>query len=380
MRGVSMLGLLLLAMTAVAEPRYLPSQLGSVQVEVLRSDLQHPWALAFLPDKQGLLLTERPGRLRHLSASGQLSPPLAGLPEVFARQQGGLLDIALSPGFASDRWVYLSYAEGGGERGLAGTAVGRGRLREDLSALDDFSVIFRQQPKLSGGVHFGVRLHFGRDGMLYVALGENNQRETAQQLDKLQGKLVRLHADGRVPLDNPFVAQPGARGEIWSYGHRNPQGLAVNPRTGSLWLSEHGPRGGDELNIVHAGRNYGWPRATHGINYNLLPIAEAEGQRVAGTEPPWHVWPRSPALSGMAFYDAGRFPTWRHSLFLGALAQQALIRLQLEGDRVVGEERLLESLGQRIRDVRVGPDGWLYVLTDADAGQLLRLGLLERSE
>ena len=363
--------LLTLAPLALAER----SELGELQLSEVVGGLQHPWALAFLPDGQGSLITERVGRLRWLNPQGRLSAALAGVPEVFAKGQGGLLDVVLSPGFATDRLVYLSYAEADTEGGKAGTAVGRGRLREDMSALDDFQVIFRQQPKLSSGIHFGSRLAFDRQGMLYITLGENNQRPTAQALDKLQGKLVRLAADGSVPPDNPFVDQQGARAEIWSYGHRNPQGLALNPWSGQLWLHEHGPRGGDEINIPRKGLNYGWPLATHGINYSFLPIPEAKGERMAGTEPPHHVWEKSPAISGMAFYAAERFPAWQHNLFIGALADQSLIRLQLEGDRVVHEERLLQDEGWRIRDVRQGPDGYLYLLTDAPDGKLIRLGL-----
>lgn len=353
-----------------------PSEKGQVQVEQLADGLEHPWALAFLPDGQGLLLSERPGRLR-LFAEGRLSEPLGGVPEVYAEGQGGLLDVALSPGFAEDRLVYLSYAEAGADD-RAGTAVGRGRLSGDRRQLEDFRVIFRQQPKLSTGIHFGSRLAFDRDGHLFVTLGENGERPTAQDLDKLQGKLVRLYPDGRVPEDNPFVGRAGARPEIWSYGHRNPQGAALDPWTGRLWTHEHGPRGGDEINIPEAGKNYGWPLATHGINYSFLPIPEARGKRVEGTEPPHYVWEKSPAISGMAFYDAGRFPAWQHSLFIGALAAQALIRLELDGDRIVHEERLLEGLATRIRDVRVGPDGYLYLLTDETNGKLLRLGLAPR--
>lgn len=351
------------------------SELGELQLTEVAAGLEHPWALAFLPEGQGYLISERPGRLRLLDAQGRLHPPLGGVPAVFARGQGGLLDIALSPGFATDRLVYLSYAEADDEGQRAGTAVGRGRLKEDLSALEGFRVIFRQLPKLSEGIHFGSRMAFGADGQLYVSLGENNQRATAQQLDKLQGKLVRLQPGGGVPADNPFVGREGVRPEIWSYGHRNPQGLALNPWSGRLWLHEHGPRGGDEINIPRAGRNYGWPKATHGINYSFLPIPEAEGATVAGTEPPHHVWEKSPAVSGMAFYSAERFPAWQHSLFIGALAGQALIRLQLQGDQVVHEERLLQDRGWRIRDVRQGPDGFLYLLTDAPDGKLVRLGL-----
>ncbi|OWJ95036.1 oxidoreductase [Pseudomonas sp. A46] len=357
-----------------AAPDEHPSELGTLTTEVVASGLEYPWALAFLPDGR-MLVTERPGRLRLVTTDGRLSSPISGVPRVFAQGQGGLLDLALSPDFDKDRRVYLSYAEAGDEGGLAGTAVGRGTLSADGARLEGFEVIFRQTPKLSSGLHFGSRLVFDRDGFLFVALGENNQRPTAQDLDKLQGKVVRLFPDGRVPGDNPFVGQAGARPEIWSYGHRNQQGAALNPWTGVLWTHEHGPRGGDEVNIPRAGRNYGWPRATHGINYTLLPIPEAEGETVPGTEPPLYVWERSPAISGMAFYDAERFPAWRHSLFIGALAQRQLIRLQLDGDKVVHEERLLEDLDTRIRDVRQGPDGYLYLLTDEGDGRLLRVGL-----
>ncbi|WP_455231772.1 PQQ-dependent sugar dehydrogenase [Geopseudomonas aromaticivorans] len=375
LRGCALLLCVGLLQAAQAAPA-LGSAHGPLELHELVGGLEHPWALAFLPDGQGMLVTERRGRLRRVSAEGALSAPLAGVPAVYAQGQGGLLDIALSPQFAEDRLVYLSYAEAGPD-GYAGTAVGRGRLSADLRALEDFQVIFRQQPKLSTGTHFGSRLVFDRAGYLFVTLGENNQRPTAQDLGKLQGKVVRLHADGRIPADNPLVGKAGARAEIWSYGHRNPQGAALNPWTGQLWVHEHGPRGGDEINLPQPGRNYGWPLATHGINYSLLPIPEAQGDRVPGTEAPWYVWKKSPAISGMAFYDGTRFPAWRHSLFVGALAGQALIRLTLDGDRVVGEERLLESLNARIRDVRTGPDGWVYVLTDERDGKLLRVGLAQ---
>lgn len=373
--ALAVTSLLALTPPAMAMAMAERSELGELQLTEVADGLEHPWALAFLPEGQGYLISERPGRLRLLDAQGRLHPPLGGVPAVFARGQGGLLDIALSPGFATDRLVYLSYAEADDEGQRAGTAVGRGRLKEDLSALEGFRVIFRQLPKLSEGIHFGSRMAFGADGQLYVSLGENNQRATAQQLDKLQGKLVRLQPGGGVPADNPFLGREGVRPEIWSYGHRNPQGLALNPWSGRLWLHEHGPRGGDEINIPKAGRNYGWPKATHGINYSFLPIPEAEGATVAGTEPPHHVWEKSPAISGMAFYSAERFPAWQHSLFIGALAGQALIRLQLQGDQVVHEERLLQDRGWRIRDVRQGPDGFLYLLTDAPDGKLVRLGL-----
>ncbi|WP_047286666.1 MULTISPECIES: PQQ-dependent sugar dehydrogenase [Pseudomonas] len=358
-----------------ATPQAFPSEQGTLNLTPVAAGLDHPWALAFLPDRQGILVTERPGNLRLVGADGKLSAPLSGVPKVWAKGQGGLLDVALSPDFKQDRMVYLSYAEGGGEGGTAGTAVGRGRLSDDLSGLKDFQVIFRQEPKLSTGNHFGSRLVFDRDGYLFVTLGENNDRPTAQDLDKLQGKIVRLYPDGRVPDDNPFVGQAGVRPEIWSYGHRNPQGAALNPWSGTLWENEHGPKGGDEINIIERGKNYGWPLATHGINYSGQPIPEAVGQAAPGTVAPHHVWEKSPGISGMAFYDSDRFKPWQHNVFIGALASQELIRLQFNGDRIEHEERLLGGLKARIRDVRQGPDGYLYILTDEDQGTLYKVGL-----
>jgi len=344
------------------------------QVQTLVQDLSYPWAMAFLPTPDaGILITERTGTLRLWRVQNGLSEPLQGVPQVFARGQGGLLDITLSPDFVRDRRVYLSYAVAGTDG--AGTAVGYGRLSEDARRLDDFTEILRQTPQLSTGHHFGSRLVFDREGMLFIALGENNQRPTAQDLDKMQGKVLRLHPDGRVPRDNPFLAHAGARPEIWSYGHRNPQGAALHPRSGQLWTHEHGPRGGDEVNTPQAGANYGWPLATYGRNYSGFAIPEAQGSVVPGTEAPVYYWERSPAISGMAFYDSTRFPQWRESLFIGALSGRAIIRLQLDGDAIVGEQWLLRDLGERIRDVRVGPDGYLYALTDAQRGKLLRIGL-----
>ena len=370
-------GALLLSDVVIAQGQVAtyPSEKGKVSVTVIKQGLDHPWGLAFLPDQKGMLVTERPGRLRVLKSDGSVSNPIAGLPDVYNRSQGGLMDVALSPSFAEDRLIYLSYSEGGGEDDKAGTAVGRGTLSADMTRVEGFTVIFRQEPKLSTGAHFGSRLVFDQQGYLFIALGENNQRITAQELDKLQGKLVRIKADGTVPNDNPFVGQSGARPEIWSYGHRNQQGAALNPWTGQVWTNEHGPRGGDEVNIPLAGKNYGWPLATHGINYSYTPIPEAKGKDVPGTEQPLYVWEKSPGVSGMAFYSADRFPAWKNSLFIGALAQESLIRLQLEGNKVVHEERLLEEKGARIRDVRQGPDGYLYVLTDSSEGEVLKIGL-----
>lgn len=358
-----------------ASTQELKSEQGTLEVTTIAKGLDHPWALAFLPDRKGMLVTERPGNLRVVSADGKLSGPIDGVPKVWAKGQGGLLDVALSPDFKQDRTVYLSYAEGGGAGDKAGTAVGRGQLSEDLTALRNFKVILRQEPKLSVGNHFGSRLVFDRDGFLFITLGENNDRPTAQDLDKLQGKVVRIYPDGRVPDDNPFVGQSGVRPEIWSYGHRNPQGAALNPWTGTLWENEHGPRGGDEVNIIERGKNYGWPLATQGINYSGEPIPEAKGKTAEGTVAPHHVWEKSPGLSGLAFYDADRFKAWQHNAFIGALVTQELIRLQFDGDRVVREERLMGELNKRIRDVRQGPDGYLYVLTDEDDGVLYKVGL-----
>jgi len=345
---------------------------ADVKVEVLQRKLDHPWSMAFLPDNKGLLITLRGGQLRLWQEGKGLSDPLVGIPRVWANGQGGLLDVALAPDFAQSRRVWLSYAEVGDD-GKAGTAVGYGRLSDDLSRLEAFRVVFRQMPKLSTGNHFGGRLAFDGKGYLYIGLGENNQRATAQDLDKLQGKVVRLTEEGKVPPDNPFVNQPGKRAEIWSWGIRNPQGMAMNPWSQALWLNEHGPRGGDEINIPQRGKNYGWPLATHGINYSGLPIPEAKGEKVAGTEPPLFFWKQSPAVSGMAFYNAEKFPQWQHKLFVGALKDQAVIVLNVNGSKVTETERILGDRKQRIRDVRIGPDGYLYVLTDESDGELLKV-------
>lgn len=345
---------------------------ADVKVDVLQSKLDHPWSLAFLPDNKGMLITLRDGQLRRWQPGAGLGDPIVGVPKVWAHGQGGLFDVVLAPDFEKSRRVWLSFAEAGSDD-KAGTAVGYGTLSANFERLENFKVVFRQQPKLSTGNHFGGRMAFDGKGHLFIALGENNERPTAQDLDKLQGKVVRLNEDGSVPADNPFAGRQGARAEIWSYGHRNPQGLVVNPANGELWLNEHGPRGGDEINIPQAGKNYGWPIATWGINYSGLPIPEAKGEIVAGTEQPAYYWKVSPAVSGMAFYNADTFPQWKGKLFIGALKEKNLIELTLNGDRVTGQQRLLDDRKERIRDVRVGPDGYLYVLTDDSDGQLLKL-------
>ncbi|MEL1264161.1 PQQ-dependent sugar dehydrogenase [Pseudoxanthomonas putridarboris] len=347
----------------------LPSALGTIRVTEVARGLDHPWSLAFLPDGR-MLVTERPGRLRHVAADGAISAPISGVPEVFATGQGGLLDVALAPDFADSQRIYLSYAEPG-ENGTAGTAVAYGTLAGD--ALTDVKVVYRQEPKVEGPNHFGSRLVFDGQGHLFVSQGERNQRPLSQELDKLQGKLVRLNLDGSVPQDNPFVGRAGARPEIWSYGHRNMQGMAQDPRTGKLWQNEHGPRGGDEINLPEPGKNYGWPIITHGINYSGQPIPEAVGKAKEGMEQPYHVWEKSPGLSGMAFYTGRPGNPWNDSLFQGSLAERNLIRLTLQGDRIVNEERLLNEIGERVRDVRVGPDDNIYVLTDEDDGKLWRI-------
>ncbi|MBX3703958.1 MAG: PQQ-dependent sugar dehydrogenase [Steroidobacteraceae bacterium] len=344
-----------------------PSGDTAVAITPVATGLQHPWGLAFLPDGR-MLVTERPGRLRYVSADGALSEPVAGVPAVHAVNQGGLLDVALDPAFAANSTIYLSYAERG-EGDLNGTAVARARL--DGMQLADVTVIWRQQPKFAGGHHFGSRLVFARDGTLFVTLGDRNRlRESVQDLSTHIGKVVRIKTDGSVPADNPFADREGALPEIWSYGHRNIQGAALHPGTGELWTHEHGPRGGDELNVTRAGLNYGWPVITYGREYHGPAIGEGTGK--AGMEQPLHYWVPSIAPSGMAFHDGRGFPQWKGQLFVGALAAKQLVRLEFDADgRVRTEERI--AIGERVRDVREGPDGALYLLTDEDAGRLLRV-------
>ena len=350
----------------VGGDRTFPSEQGPLRVVTVAEGLEHPWGLAFLPDGR-MLVTERPGRLRFVTPDGALSPPLAGVPEVYARGQGGLLDVALAPDFAVSRLVYLSYAEPG--EGGGGTAAGRGRLGDDR--LEDFRVLFRQVPKSGGGRHFGSRLVFARDGRLYLTTGDRAEQDRVQDTAIHRGQVIRLEADGAVAADNPFVGRPGHRPETYSLGHRNPQGAALHPETGELWLIDHGAQGGDEVNVVRAGRNYGWPVITYGRDYSGAKIGV--GTHKEGMEQPLHYWDPSIAPSGMAFVTSDLFPAWKGSLLVGALRGQMLVRLALEGEKVAGEERLLTDLGERIRDVRQGPDGRVYLLTDSPRGRLLRL-------
>jgi aldose sugar dehydrogenase len=349
---------------ASPQPR---STRGVVRTETVARGLEHPWALAFLPDGR-MLVTERPGRLRIVEASGRVSAPLGGVPAVHARGQGGLLDVALDPRFAENRLVYLSYAEAG--EGGAGTAVARGRLGD--GRLEDVQVIYRQQPKVEGGGHYGSRLVFGTDGTLFVTQGDRmDHRERAQDLAEGIGKIVRINADGSIPRDNPFVGRDGARPEIWSYGHRNVQAAALHPETGRLWTVEHGARGGDELNAPQAGRNYGWPVITYGRDYSGARIGE--GAVKEGMEQPVYYWDPVIAPSGMTFYTGDALPGWKGSILVGSMQPGALVRLTMGSDRVAREERYLGELDARIRDVQQGPDGFVYVVTDADDGRVLRV-------
>ncbi|WP_119459914.1 PQQ-dependent sugar dehydrogenase [Rhodospirillaceae bacterium SYSU D60014] len=346
---------------------------ATIRVQTFAKGLSHPWGLAFLPDG-GMLVTERGGNLRIVSPEGELSDPLDGVPEVDARNQGGLLDVALDPNFEENRLVYLSYAEPG--EGGNSTAVARGELAEgDPSRLANVEVIFSQEPKLPSTAHFGSCLVFDNDGHLFVTLGERYDEEfrtQAQDLDSHLGKVVRIHPDGSVPDDNPFVGQEGALPEIWSYGHRNSQGAALHPETGVFWMHEHGPKGGDEINIPEAGKNYGWPVVSYGVNYDGTPVGTGE-QTAQGMEEPIYYWTPSIGPSGMAFYTADAIPGWQGDLFIGGLAIPKLVRLEIDGQRVTAEEDLIAALGLRIRDVVQGPDGALYLLTDEPDGEILRI-------
>jgi len=333
--------------------------------------LGNPWSLAFLPDGRSLV-TEKPGRLRIVDKDGTLGAPIAGLPTISVGGQCGLLDVVLDPKFADNGVVYFSYAEpaGGGESGNS-TAVARARLV--ANTLTEVRTIFVQRPKVSSSAHCGGRLVFARDGRLFVTLGDRfSRKDDAQTLDNHHGKIVRIEPDGRVPADNPFVGRAGALPETWSLGHRNVQGAALHPDSGELWTHEHGPQGGDEVNVTEAGKNYGWPLLTYGRNYGLGTRIGEEGPK-PGYEQPLKVWVPSIAPSGLAYLTSDRYPGWKGSLFVGALRAQVLVRVTIDGRKVVGEERLLEDLKERIRDVRQGPDGWLYVVTDSSNGRILRL-------
>lgn len=339
----------------------------SARLTVVANGLENPWALAFLPGGD-ILISERPGRLRIVRDGRLLPGSVPGLPPITAQGQGGLLDLLPHPDFAANRLLYFSYSASLGS-GVT-THVARARFEND--AMKDVEVLFKAEPASSGRVHFGSRLAFDGQGYLYITVGDRGEMGRAQKLDDHAGKVIRLHDDGRIPEDNPFVGVPGAWSEIWSYGHRNAQGMAVHPQSGEVWTHEHGPRGGDEINVLRSGANYGWPVVTLGIDYTGFTIGDGL-KHMPGMDDPLHSWTPSIAPSGMAFYTGDAFARWKGDLFVGALAQRHLARLKLAGDVVVEEERLLESLRLRIRDVRVGPEGHLWLLTDHDPGQLLRL-------
>jgi glucose/arabinose dehydrogenase len=349
---------------SAAQDHIIETETGPLKVEAIAKGLDHPWGLSFLPDGR-MLVTERPGRLRIVAQDGTLSEPLQGLPEISARGQGGLLGVTLDPDFKDNRLVYFSFSEPGD--GGASTAVARGRLGDN--ALDDVELIYRQAPKTSGGNHFGGRLVFSPDGKLFITQGERFEFDPAQDLASGLGKIVRINPDGSIPADNPFVGQTGARPEIWSYGHRNVQGAAIDPTTGKLWTHEFGPLGGDELNLIEAGRNYGWPLVSWGKHYDGTKIPDPP-TRPDLTDAVRH-WSPVISPSGMTFYTADTIDGWQGNILIGGLSSQGIVRLTLDGDKVTGEERI--PLGARIRNVRQGPDGSVYALTDESSGKILKL-------
>lgn len=346
---------------------------SELAVETFAAPLEHPWGIDALPDG-GYLVTERPGRLRAIADDGTLSEPIAGLPEVLARNQGGLLDVAVGPSFAEDRLIYWSYAKplGGG---LSATAVARGRLAEDLSELTEVEDIFLQEPPSPTPMHYGSRILFDGGGHVFITTGEHSteaERVLAQALDSSYGKVIRLRLDGAVPEDNPFADEPGALGSIWSLGHRNIQGAAIEPGTGRLWAIEHGPRGGDELNLIEPGANYGWPVVSYGENYDGSPVGQGMARHAPEFVEPRYYWDPVIAPAGALFYEGALFPDWQGDLLISSLRPGGLVRLALEGDRVTGEERLLRDRG-RIRDVIEAPDGALLLLVDDPEGAVLRV-------
>ncbi len=356
------------AAAALAFTLLLSTPSVAATVETVASGLENPWGLVFLPDGS-MLVTERPGRLR-IVRDGVLSEPVANVPDVVAQKQGGLLDVALHPDFAKNRRIYLSFSEP--RDGGNGTSLARARLPEDGKALENVEVIFRQMPAIDSTAHFGGRIAFAPDGNLFLTLGDRySERDSAQDLGTHLGKIVRLTADGKPASNNPFIGKEGALPELWSYGHRNPQGAAIEPSTGLLWTVEHGAKGGDEINRPEAGKNYGWPVITYGRDYSGAKIGE--GTAKDGMEQPLHYWDPSIAPSGLAFYNGKKYPDWDGDLLLGALAGQKLVRLDIKDGKVVGEEAMFEDLGERIRDVRVGPDGDVYLLTDDAEGRVLKL-------
>ncbi len=355
-------------LVAAAAAQTIQSVNHAFRVVTLTRGLQNPWSIAFLPDGR-MLVTERAGRLRIVNKDFQLDPKaIDGLPEIVATGQGGLFDVVLHPQYADNGWIYFAYNAPG--PGGWGTALARGKLQDHR--MIGVQVLFSMEPKTRAGQHFGGRIVFDRKGYVYLTLGDRGDMPRAQQLGDHAGSVIRLHDDGRVPADNPFVNRAGARPEKFTLGNRNMQGAALHPVTGELWTHEHGPQGGDEVNVMRAGRNYGWPVITYGVNYGI-GTKIGEGTAKPGMEQPLHYWVPSIAPSGMAFYTGDKFPNWRGNLFVGALRDELLVRLELDGEKVVREERLIRDLIGRIRDVRVGPDGYVYLLTDERDGVIVRL-------
>lgn len=368
-RRAAIAGMVGFVLGAPAAAEVYESEQADYRVETVARGLMHPWGMAFLPGGE-ILVTERSGQLRLVRDDELVPEPVAGLPPLRAGGQGGLLDVALDPDYGENGWIYLAYTAG--RPGNTNTEVARGRLDLQSLALDDVETIFAAEPKTPGAAHFGGRLQFHPDGTLFLTLGDRYRyRDEAQNTANHLGTIVRILPDGSVPEDNPFVGSDTARPEIFTYGNRNVQGIALRPGTSTLWAHEHGPRGGDELNLLQPGANYGWPAITYGIDYSGAIISDRTA--APGMEQPVVYWDPSIAPSGMTFYAGDPFPQWQGDLFLGALAHRHLRRLELEGDAVVGEEELLGGLQARIRDVRAGPDGFLYVLTDSANGQILRL-------
>lgn len=353
---------------AYAKPVEVKTEAGTIQVNVIAEGLENVWGMAFLPDGS-MLVNERAGRMRIVTADGKIGKPLTGLPEIVAQGQGGLLDVVTAPDFATSKKIYFSYSEPG--KGGNSTAVSSATLNGN--ALENVTRIFSQQPKVNSNNHFGSRLVWAPDGTLFITLGDRySEKDKAQTLDNHQGKVVRINADGSVPKDNPFVKTPGALPEIWSFGHRNMQGAAINPITKELWTGEHGPQGGDELNIDRAAKNYGWPVITYGENYGGGKIGE--GTHKEGMEQPTYKWVPSIATAGFIFYTGDKFPQWKNNILLASLREQTLVRLVLDGDKIVKEERMLQKeIGQRLRSIVQGPDGLIYLATDEGKGKILQV-------
>jgi len=350
------------------QAQFVQSEKHAFRISSLVTGLENPWSVAFLPDGR-FLITERAGRLRLVSSDFKLDPkPIDGLPEVISHGQGGLFDVVLHPQYAQNGWIYWAYNARG--PGGWGTALARGKLQGQQ--MTDVQVLFSMQPKTRSGFHFGGRIVFDQAGFVYLTLGDRGDKDRAQKLDDHAGSVIRLHDDGRVPANNPFVKRAGALAEKWTLGNRNMQGAALHPQTGELWTHEHGPQGGDELNVMRSGLNYGWPVITYGVNYGL-GTKIGEGQEKPGMVQALKVWVPSIAPSGMAFVSGSQFPQWQGSLLIGALRGQMLVRLTLDGEKVVSEERLFQGRPGRIRDVRMGPDGLVYLLTDDVQGALLRI-------